>query len=101
MFPCTYYVSTGAYSGSLLKDTVHLTSLYEENCGPYKATMAIEFHLLKRTISLYVLLKALPQVCLKYTAQGKSRVANNYSTALSLLFATRLSSCIFHTNWQI
>ena len=27
-------------------------------------------------VSLYVLLKALPRVCMKYTARGGSRVAN-------------------------
>ena len=43
----------------------------------------------------YVLLKALPPVCMKYTARDESRVAN-----MSAIFVTRLSSraVYFHTN---
>ena len=44
------------------------------------------------SIALYVLLKALPPVCMKYTAQGESQVANIAETKLSAIFVTRLSS---------
>ena len=41
---------------------------------------------------LYVLLKALPPLCMKYTAQGESQVANIAEAKPSAIFATRLSS---------
>ena len=47
----------------------------------------------------YVLLKVLPLVCMKYTAQRESQVAN-IARSLSAIFATRLSprAVYFHTN---
>ena len=44
--------------------------------------------------ALYVLLKALPLVCMKYTARDESRVANiaRGEAKLSAIFVTRLSS---------
>ena len=48
---------------------------------------------------LYVLLKALLPVCMKYTARGESQVANTEEVKLSAIFVTRLSSraVYFHT----
>ena len=39
----------------------------------------------------YVLLKALPPVCMKYIARGESRVANIAQAKLSAIFVTRPS----------
>ena len=39
----------------------------------------------------YVLLKALPPVCMKYTARDESRVANITQAKPSAIFVTRLS----------
>ena len=56
------------------------------------------------TYVLYVLLKALLPVCMKYTARGESRVANSYSMRRSqvlAIFVMRFSSravAIFYTN---
>ena len=48
----------------------------------------------------YVLLKALPPVCMKYTARGESRVANIARGEASCYICneTLTKSCIFHTN---
>ena len=48
----------------------------------------------------YVLLKALPQVCMKYTAPGESRVTDIAQGEASAIFVTRLSprAVYFHTN---
>ena len=42
-------------------------------------------------VSLYALLKALPPVCMKYTAGGESRVANIAQAKLSAIFVMRPS----------
>ena len=48
----------------------------------------------------HVLLKALPPVCMKYTAQGESRVANiaRGEAKCYVCHETLTKSCIFHTN---
>ena len=48
----------------------------------------------------YVLLKALPPVCMKYTARGESRVANIAlgEAECYICHETLTKSCIFHTN---
>ena len=48
----------------------------------------------------YVLLKALPPVCMKYTARGESRVANiaRGEAECYICHETLTKSCIFHTN---
>ena len=50
----------------------------------------------------YVILKALPLVCMKYTARGESRVANIAKP--SAIFVTRLSQeelyTFIQTKWQ-
>ena len=47
-----------------------------------------------------VLLKALPPVCMKYTARGESRVANiaRGEAECYICHETLTKSCIFHTN---
>ena len=49
---------------------------------------------------LYVLLKALPPVCMKYTARGESRVANiaRGEAECYICHETLTKCCIFHTN---
>ena len=49
---------------------------------------------------MYVLLKALPPVCMKYTARGESRVANiaRSEAECYICHETLIKSCIFHTN---
>ena len=49
---------------------------------------------------IYVLLKALPPVCMKYTAQGESRVANivQGEAECYICHETFTKGCIFHTN---
>ena len=49
---------------------------------------------------LYVLLKALLPVCMKYTARGESRVANiaRGEAECYICHETLTKSCIFHTN---
>ena len=49
---------------------------------------------------VYVLLKALPPVCMKYTARGESRVANivRGEAKCYICHETLTKSCIFHTN---
>ena len=48
----------------------------------------------------YVLLKALPPVCMKYTARGESGVANiaRGEAKCYICHETLTKSCIFHTN---
>ena len=50
--------------------------------------------------SPYVLLKALPPVCMKYTAQGESQVANiaRGEAKCYICHETLTMSCILHTN---
>ena len=48
----------------------HNYSLWSYEAVLQRVEIAIRFN------SVYVLLKALPPVCMKYTAQGESRVAN-------------------------
>ena len=45
------------------------------------------------------IIKALPPVCMKYTARGESRVANIAQAKQSAIFVTRLSprAVYFHT----
>jgi len=49
---------------------------------------------------IYVLLKALPPVCMKYTAQGESQVTNiaRDEAKCYICHETLTKSCIFHTN---
>ena len=49
---------------------------------------------------IYVLLKAMPPVCMKYTAQGESRVANiaQGEAECYICYETLTKCCIFHTN---
>ena len=49
---------------------------------------------------MYVLLKALPPVCMKYTARGESRVANIAQGKVEryICHETLIKSCIFYTN---
>ena len=51
-------------------------------------------------IYIYVLLKALPPVCMKYTAQDESRVANiaRGEAECYICHETFIKSCIFYTN---
>ena len=42
-------------------------------------------------IAIYVLLKALPPVCMVYTTRGESQVANIARREASAIFVTRLS----------
>ena len=48
----------------------------------------------------YVLLKALPPVCMKYTARDESRVANiaRGEAECYICHETLIKSCIFYTN---
>ena len=48
----------------------------------------------------YVLLKALPPVCMKYTARSESRVANIVQAEVEcyICHETLTKSCIFYTN---
>ena len=48
---------------------------------------------------LYVLLKALPPVCMKYTARDESRVANiaRGEAKCYIYHETLIKSCIFYT----
>ena len=48
---------------------------------------------------LYVLLKALPLVCMKYTAWGDSQVTNiaQGEAECYICHETLIKSCIFHT----
>ena len=47
--------------------------------------------------NLLVLLKALPSVCMAYTAQGKSRAANIAQVKSSVIFVMRLSPSTVYT----
>ena len=49
---------------------------------------------------IYVLLKALLPVCMKYTARGESRVVNiaQDEAECYICHETLTKSCIFHTN---
>ena len=51
-------------------------------------------------MTLYVLLKALPPVCMKYTARDESRVANiaQGEAECYIRHETLIKSCIFYTN---
>ena len=49
---------------------------------------------IKSKLVLYVLLKALPPVCMKYTARGESRVAN------IARHKTLTKSCILSYKWS-
>ena len=51
-------------------------------------------------IILLVLLKALPPVCMKYTARDESRVANiaRGEAECYICHETLIKSCIFYTN---
>ena len=50
-------------------------------------------------IDWYVLLKALPQVCMEYTAQSECRVANiaRGEAECYICHKTLTECCIFHT----
>ena len=52
------------------------------------------------TVGQYVLLKALPPVCMKYTARDESRVANiaRGKAKCYICHETLIKSCIFYTN---
>ena len=56
--------------------------------------------ILPLSVLQYVLLKALPPVCMKYTARGESRVANivQGEAECYICHETLTKSCIFHTN---
>ena len=51
-------------------------------------------------IYIYVLLKALPPVCMIYTARGESQVANiaRGEAECYICHETPTKSCIYHTN---
>ena len=51
-------------------------------------------------LPVFILLKALPPVCMKYTARGESRVANivRGNAESYICHETLTKSCIFHTN---
>ena len=78
------------YNFSEISDTVltlHSDTVYSEHnvtiqCG----TLSV----------LYVLLKALPPVCMVYTARGESQVAN--IAECYICHETLTKSCIYHTN---
>ena len=46
--------------------------------------------------SIYVILKALPQVCMEYTAQSECRVAN-IAQGKAECYICHNECCIFHT----
>ena len=56
--------------------------------------------LLENRSVFYVLLKALPPVCMKYTAGGESQVANIARGEAECYICHEIltKSCIFHTN---
>ena len=58
------------------------------------------FCLLNKAKSRLVLLKALPPVCMKYTARDESRVANiaRGEVECYICHKTFIKSCIFYTN---
>ena len=51
-------------------------------------------------LGMFVLLKALPPVCMKYTARDESRVANiaRGEAERYICHETLIKSCIFYTN---